>query len=217
MNREDATNWSLIGRLASSRGTEEDWRKFDGIYRGLIRAIASQSGLSAAEIEDVEQETMRTIWKKMSSQDSEFRIGSEYGAFRAWLRSVVRYRIQDQLRKRMPVSGGSSDRSDETARTSTIDRIPDAKEVKWEELFDREYQQQLYNRAVEMLRHSLNPLHFQIFDFYVLRGLPIEKIARGLEVSESLIYTTKNRVVKKLSQEVARLEQEILQARRPSK
>jgi hypothetical protein len=60
------------------------------------------------------------------------------------------------------------------------------------------------------VKPRLDPQKFQIFDFYVNREWPPEKVARTFNVSLNQVYLVKNRVTEMLRAEVRRLEQEVL-------
>jgi hypothetical protein len=50
---------------------------------------------------------------------------------------------------------------------------------------------------------------FQIFDFYVNKEWPPEKIAQTFHVTVNQVYLAKNRVTELLREEVGRLEKEV--------
>jgi hypothetical protein len=54
----------------------------------------------------------------------------------------------------------------------------------------------------------LDPQKFQIFDFYVNREWPPEKVAQTFSVTVNQVYLVKNRVTEMLRDEFRRLEQE---------
>ena len=95
---QDGTRSSLLVRIRDW-ADERSWREFHQRYHRLILAMALQSGLSREEAEDVIQETLLSIAKKMPG----FVYDRTEGSFENWIRSVTRHRILDQFRKRQPV------------------------------------------------------------------------------------------------------------------
>src|SRR6476659_3954586 len=92
-----ATRRSLVDRL----GNWEDqsrWQEFFEIYWKLIYSVARKSGLNDAEAQDVVQETIITVAKKIAK----LRYDPAIGSFKGWLLNITRWRIADQFRKRVP-------------------------------------------------------------------------------------------------------------------
>ena len=58
------------------------------------------------------------------------------------------------------------------------------------------------------VKRRLDPQKFQIFDFYVNREWPPEKVAQTFNVTVNQVYLVKNRVTEMLRDEFRRLEQE---------
>src|SRR6266545_4859896 len=106
MNKPDdsiQTRWSLIGRL-KDMDDQQSWQEFFDAYWKLIYAVALKAGLSDAEAQDVVQETVISVAKKMP----EFKCDPAAGSFKSWLLTLTRWRIVDQLRKRGSLGGISS-------------------------------------------------------------------------------------------------------------
>src|SRR5437016_1793823 len=74
------TRWSLVRRL-KDWDDHESWRDFFNTYWKLIYSAAMQSGLTDAEAQEVVQETVITVAKKMSS----FKADPAFGSFKGWL------------------------------------------------------------------------------------------------------------------------------------
>ena len=90
-----ATRRSLLSRLKESNA-EESWRQFFDTYWRLIYTTALGAGLTDAEAQEVVQETVLTVVKKIKS----FRYDPAVGSFKGWLLTIVRWRVADQFRKR---------------------------------------------------------------------------------------------------------------------
>jgi hypothetical protein len=65
------------------------------------------------------------------------------------------------------------------------------------------------NAAMDNLRRRIEPQRLQIFDFYVNKEWPPEKVAERFHVSIDLVYQVKHRVTEAIRAEVSRLEQEM--------
>lgn len=95
-----ATRPSLLARLKDwSRQTA--WREFNRDYAPLIRNVARKAGLTDAEADEVAQETLIAVAKKVGA----FEHAGNRGSFRAWLYQQARWRIADQFRARARLQG----------------------------------------------------------------------------------------------------------------
>src|SRR6266545_5812570 len=90
-----ATRPSLLARL-KDWSQQTAWREFDHDYAPLLRNVASKAGLTDAEADEVAQETLIAVAKKIG----EFKHAGNRGSFRAWLYQQARWRIADQFRAR---------------------------------------------------------------------------------------------------------------------
>src|ERR1051325_5230097 len=71
------------------------WQRFFDTYWKLIYSVARKSGLSDAEAQDVVQETVIAVARKMP----EFRYDPAKGSFKQWLLLITRRRTCDHLRR----------------------------------------------------------------------------------------------------------------------
>jgi RNA polymerase sigma-70 factor (ECF subfamily) len=215
------TRWSLIGRL-KDWSDQQSWQEFFDAYWRLIYTVALKSGLSDAEAQEVVQETVISVAKKMP----EFKCDPAAGSFKSWLLTLTRWRITDQMRKRksgMPSSGLDSlgerrdlpsrgdPQADETSRTATVERIPDPDGLELETIWNEEWEKNLLDAATERVKRQVDPEQYQLFDFHVLKQWPAKKVARKLGVSLSQVYFAKYKVSALLKKESKRLAEFLAQ------
>src|SRR5437016_14532682 len=101
MNKPDdsvQTRWSLIGRL-KNLDDQQSWQDFFDAYWKLIYSVALKAGLNDSEAQDVVQETVISVAKKMP----EFKADPAAGSFKSWLLTLPPWPITDQLRRRKNV------------------------------------------------------------------------------------------------------------------
>jgi hypothetical protein len=92
------TRRSLLARLRDWED-QASWREFFNTYWKFIYSLAIRSGLSDQEAEDVVQETVLSVAKKMP----EFVYDSERCSFKGWLtRDLVRRPFTGSIRTQMP-------------------------------------------------------------------------------------------------------------------
>jgi RNA polymerase sigma factor (sigma-70 family) len=197
------TSWTLIRKLRQSDCDEESWQMFYHIYEKLIYAVACKAGLRHQEAQDAVQETMRSVCAKIQ----DFVPDPKRGSFKGWLLQMARWRITDQLRAR-PASAPSV-ATDESRRTATIERVPDPASENLDAAWEEAWQKELFDAAVRRIQDKVSPDQFQIFDFYVLREMPVGKIARSLGVNVAQVYLARHRVLKLIKREVAALERKM--------
>ncbi len=185
---------------------DKSWQEFFDAYAKLIYRFAVKAGLNDAEAQDAVQETIITVAKNIQ----DFRYDRSVGSFKGWLLHIARWKVVDQFRKRRPGEGHPSRNSEKTTRTSTIQRIPDPAGLRLEIVWDEEWKISILEAATERVKHRVNPIHFQIFDMYVLRKWPVEKVTRALGVSDDQVYAAKSRISALLKKEIAVLERSIL-------
>lgn len=194
------TRATLLGRM-KNWNDQSSWQEFFEIYWKLIYGVARKTGLSDAEAQDVVQESMVAVAKHMPT----FKYDPAIGTFKAWLLTLTRWRIVDQLRKRGPIA---PHHDSDPERTATIERMADEKSPDWDTLWEADWQKTVLAAAMERVKRRLDPQKFQIFDFYVNREWPPEKVARTFNVTTNQVYLVKNRVTELLRDEFGRLEQE---------
>ena len=99
LNQLLPTRYSLLSRLKDYED-QESWRDFFETYWRLIYSTAIKAGLNDAEAQDVVQETILSVLRKIP----EFEYDPQIGSFKCWLLQLTTWRIIDQRRLRLPVS-----------------------------------------------------------------------------------------------------------------
>jgi RNA polymerase sigma-70 factor (ECF subfamily) len=195
------TRASLIARLKNWQD-QSSWQEFFDNYWKLIYGVARKSGLTDAEAQDVVQETMASVAKHMPG----FQYNPAIGSFKSWLLQMTRWRIIDQVRKRPP-DGLHHLASDHTG-TGTVEQVADPEHNALDDLWDKEWEQRLLDIAVSNVKRKLDPQKYQVFDFYVNKGWPPEKVAEQFQISVDQVYLAKHRITELIRAEVARLEKQ---------
>jgi RNA polymerase sigma factor (sigma-70 family) len=199
-----ATRRSLLSRLKQSNA-QESWREFFDTYWRLIYVTALNAGLTDTEAQEVVQETVLTIVKKIRS----FRYDPAIGSFKGWLLTIVRWRIADQFRKRpRQIQPPSSHRLTETSGTATLERIADPAAINLEAVWEEEWQRTLFAAALSRVKRQANARHYQMFDLHAVKHWSVDKVAQTLGVSAGQVRLAKHRITALMRREVARLEKE---------
>jgi RNA polymerase sigma factor (sigma-70 family) len=199
-----ATRRSLLSRLKQSNA-QESWREFFDTYWRLIYVTALNAGLTDSEAQEVVQETVLTVVRKIKS----FRYDPAVGSFKGWLLTTVRWRIADQFRKRpRQIQPPSARQAAETSMTATLDRIADPAAINLDAVWEEEWQRTLFAAALSRVKRQANARHYQMFDLHAVKHWSVDKVAQTLGVSTGQVRLAKHRITVLMRREVARLEKE---------
>ena len=213
------TRHSMLARLKDWED-QTSWREFFDTYWRLIYAVALKAGLSDAEAQDVVQETLLTVAKKVG----DFR-AQPAGSFKGWLLQITRRRIADQFEKRGKIGvhasacpsvvsrAGTPKRGlqhEDDTRTSTILRVPDPARFDLDVCWEEEWKKSLMEIATERVKNQVTPKQYQMFELYVLREWPVRKVAATLGVSATQVYLAKHRIGGLFKKEMRRRASELL-------
>jgi len=202
-DRYDAvpTRRSLLSRL-KNWDDRKSWQDFFDTYWKLIYSVARKAGLRDAEAQDVVQEVVIQVSRKIK----DLKYDPARGSFRGWLLNTTRWRIADQFRKRTPDRGGGKRGQDHARQTSTIENIPDPGGFDLDSVWEKEWQENLVDAAMARVRRKCNPRHYQIFDCYVIKDWPAKKVAKVLGVAPGQVYLAKHRIRAQVQKEIQYLE-----------
>ncbi len=200
------TRRSLLDRL---RNWEDHagWQEFFTTYWKFIYGVAIRSGLSDSEAEEVVQETVVSVARKMP----DFVYDPARCSFKGWLVHVTRLRIIDQFRRRQPTHGHTPEGPYDSRATPLIERIPDSGvNPPLESLWEEEWERNLIDAAMERVKLRVKPAHYQIFHLSAVKGLGTLEVARMLEVNPGQVYLVRHRLAREVKREVERLREKPL-------
>src|SRR5882672_4397959 len=192
------TRRTLLSRLRNL-DDQESWRTFFNLYWRLLYNVARKSGLDDGSAQEIVQDTVIAVARKMP----EFRYDPARGTFRQWLLRITRRRIIDHLRRiyrqppRAEVAPESLDQ-DEAHAAAIIDQSASAIDAAWNE----EWKKSTFDAALARVRAEINPRHFQVFDYCVLKDWPASKVAATLGLNAAQVYLAKHRVAQAMKHAV---------------
>lgn len=197
------THKSLLTRLKNWED-QEGWREFFDTYWRLIFSTALQAGLTEEEAEEVVQETILTVARRF--KEGKYEHDPKIGSFKGWLLNTTRWRIQDQFRKRSPAGQAARHARRDATRTPTTERVPDPASLDLDAIWERDWEQNLMEAAVERVRLQVDPKLFQLFHTHVVRGWPVRKVAEKLNANLAQVYYARHKISRLIQKEVRRLE-----------
>ncbi len=204
------TRQSFLSRL---RDWEDDgsWQEFFDNYWRFIYRAALRTGLSDAEAQDVVQETILSVAKRMPG----FKYDPESGSFKNWLLLITRRRIGDYLQREQRQKLCAGRTKDENTRRRracrrTLTALPDPTSSSLDQFWEAEWECNLISAALDRVKVRVSPRQFQIFDCHVVQQWPAAEVARALNVSIGKVYLAKCRISVLLRKEITRLKKQML-------
>lgn len=187
MSELPQTRQSLLVRLQGQ--TSDAWIEFLAIYEQAILNYARSRGLQDADANDVTQEVLAAVTKKVETWDpSEHR-----GTFRGWLFRVARNIAVDLTRAQSKSARPSGD--SQVARILSEAEDRDSGEA---EVFRAEYRRKVFQWAADRIRPEVKDSSWQAFWLTSVDGQKAEDVANQLGLSVGAIYAAKFRIVSRI-------------------
>lgn len=199
------TRQSLLDRL-KSLDDQSSWGDFFDTYWKLIYGVARKAGLNDAEAQDVVQETIISVARKIP----EFTYDPAAGSFKGWLMRLTRWRITDHVRKKYYEQKGEWKPRAQATDMTFLEQHPDPTEVDLEALWNEEWERHVMETALAKVRQNADPLQFQMFQLHVVGGVPATEVARRLGVKLPQVYFAKYKLTTLVRREVRRLEEKMV-------
>lgn len=186
------TPFSLLERLQQSPD-DTDWQRLVQVYGPLIRNWLRGCSLQDADVEDLAQDVLTAVVRKLP----EFRHNSRAGAFRAWLRMITVNRLREfwRSRKSRPQTPGGSD----FARM--VDQLEDPDSA-LSRLWNQEHDLHVIRRLFELIEPQFEDKSRQAFRYVVIEGLKAGLAAERLGISTNAVLIAKSRILKQLRREL---------------
>jgi len=195
MSTPSVTRASLLLRIRDS-ADRIAWTDFVQLYAPLIHAYGMHRGLQDADAADLVQEVLRRVARSMP----QFEYDRSRGTFRGWLLTVTRNEVRKiAARKGSPVQG-----SGDTHVRSVLEQQPDHSNTDGD--WDREYQWNLFLWAADHVKREFRAATWQAFWQSVVEGEAIDAVASTLNVSAGAVYIARSRVIARIRQEIAAVE-----------
>ncbi len=193
------TRTSLIAQIRSPQDREA-WDQFVIMYRPVIYRMARRRGMQDADAQDLVQTVLIRVagaiqgWEKSSPETK----------FRHWLRRVARNAIATAFsRQPKDVGVGGSEMLDLLAEQPAT-----AADIERELL--KESMRENYLRAALVVKADVDSESWRAFELTVVNGQPSEEVAKLLGKSMGAIYAARSRIMRRLREQVQRLQESSL-------
>jgi RNA polymerase sigma-70 factor (ECF subfamily) len=193
------TSLSLLAR--ANLNDAQSWRNILELYSPLVFFWCRQAGLNREDSADV----LQNVWQAVSSHLSQFQ-RQQAGAFRAWLWTITRNKLNDHFR-RQPVEqqalGGS------TAR-QFLQELPEFEPESYIADSSADGSGDVLRRALDLIRNNFESHTWNAFWLSAVDGQPAQAIAERLQMNLAAVYQAKARVLRRLREELAGLQDEVM-------
>lgn len=192
-----STSVSLLQRAREN--DRSSWERIVHVYSPLVYKWCRRYGLQDADAQDVGQDVLRSVFQNLAS----FRKERPGDSFRKWLKTITRNRVLDWARRH----GRQAKLNRELAAIPCAgdEIIGPIDESVAEQDSERKV---ILRRALELVREEFEPRTWNAFWQSVIDDLPASEVAQALGVSTNVVYLSKSRVLRRLSNLLAELIEE---------
>ena len=197
MNDIRTTRQTLIQRLKNT-DNEDAWKEFYDFYWQSITGWARRFGCSPAKADDVFQETMVCLLRKISS----FEYDPSRGSFRSYLKTIVKGRCYDLFRKESRYIATGNDDSEKEQSNSYLDIMSSGNADTLSLEDDNVWLNSLVRQALRRVYGKVDQVTYKSFCMYVLEDYSVDEVSKRLgDLRTGTIYQQKSRVLKMLERE----------------
>jgi len=194
MKQEFITRKTLLMR-ASDPNDHEAWEDFVYYYEDFLSLVFKRFLLSRSDCEDLKQEILVTLWQKLTDYDE------GKAQFRTWLTRIIRNAVINRIKK--------NSNKKKLANDEVIDVLKPYNSDDFDNLIQEEWEAYAATLALERIKPLFTENAIQVFQM-TLDNLNGHEISEHLNISVDSVYKMKNRVIRRLQEEIKliRLETE---------
>jgi RNA polymerase sigma-70 factor (ECF subfamily) len=187
---QSGTRVSLLARLRGDSTDQQSWQEFVGRYAPRVYGWCRARGLQQADAEDVTQDVLITLARRMRSFGYD-----PSSSFRAWLHRVTCNALSDFLSERWRRHGPASLEalSGLAARDDLLAHLAE------------EFDQEVLAVASDRVKARVPAHYWEAFRLTALEGLSGADAAAQLGMKVATVFTAKSKVQRQLREEVQRL------------
>ena len=192
--------WITTSTILRNLRHDDDgaWEQFVSRFQRPVSSFARGVGLSAADAEDVTQETLLAFVEG-------FRNGKydpAKGRLSRWLFGIAHRQILSERRR-----GGRREATvpPQTGTGTFWGNVPDEHEAS--NAWDAEWEQSLMHECIERARREFEHHTFRAFELAVQGTASATEVAQELEVQVKTVYNAKHRVLKRIRELREQLEE----------
>ncbi len=181
---------------------QSHWKEFFDTYWKIIYNFARRAGLGDADAQDVVQETVIYVARKMPT----FHYDPAVISFKNWMMQIARFRIIDHVRKGEYQNHGRKIARAEPLSTSLLEGRPELTAFELQSVWDEEWREHVVQAATERVKRRVSPGQYQMFHLHVMKKQPAKAVAQRLGVKLSEVYFARYKVSALVKKEIKLLE-----------
>ena len=187
----ETTSISMLDRLQQGPN-DTAWLRMVDLYTPLIRGWLRRYSLMDQDVEDIVQEVLAVVVRKLP----DFQKKPQIGAFRRWLRTITVNCLRDLWRSQRyrPRVTGKADFG------KILDQLEDP-ESALSKLWDHEHDLHVTRCLLEKIRPRFEDKTWQAFQRVAVEGASVDQTAQELGVTVNAVFIAKSRVIHALRQE----------------
>lgn len=190
------TRLTLLAKIRNSND-QAAWREFTDIYRPLLLAYISSRGLQADDAQDVVQEILVKLVRKLQAFD----LDHDRGRFRTWLYEVTRNAVIDWTRRQQRIARPTEEPEHylrQVEQAANADSLAE---------FALEHRRRVLDFAMEKVRQNLldggKEGKWKCFQQTTLDQRKAAEVATELDIQVASVYVNTSRVLKMIREECA--------------
>ena len=171
----DSVSTSVLER--ARQGDQDAAVQIDRLYSRLVCYWCWKKGVCPEDTLDISQETFVAVHQYLGS----FQRDSQSGGFRAWVKRITHNKINDHFRKQ------PKDVVVDPSKLEQIESPEDEQEISWE-------RQELFQKAVELIRQEFSQRDFEAFLRNSVDGTTATEIAREIGTTSNALHIAFSRI-----------------------
>jgi RNA polymerase sigma-70 factor (ECF subfamily) len=197
MSISTASGTSLTLLEGVRENDQRAWNRLVHLYGPLVHQWCRRAELNDEDAADVFQETFRAVARNLSN----YHPTRSVGAFRSWLRTIVRTKVVDHFRRvqRQPRAQGGTD-----AHIQLVNAADPLAEDSVEEAAVEHTT--VVSRAIDLVRSEFSAQNWQAFEQVVIGQQRAVDVAEQLGVNAQTIYQANYRIRRRLQKVLRDLE-----------
>ena len=184
------TRASLLLRI-KNRSDAGAWAEFHKLYAPLLYRYARSRGLPRQDAEEVRDECLEVVARKIPRFDYD----TEKGSFKNWLYRIASGKVIDLLRKH----------HERVADTQDLRDLRDAEPTP-DELWEQHWKYEHLKRCVEQIRGSVSKMNYEAFHMLLFEECTVEEVCARLGLNANQVYKAKSRVLQRVRQKLTELD-----------
>ena len=192
MKEKFVTRKTLLMR-ASDPDDQEAWEDFVYYYEDFLNLVFRRFLLSKSDCEDLKQEVLLTLWQKLCDYDE------ERAQFRTWLTRIIRNAVINRIKK--------NSNKKKLAQEEVVDMLKPYSSDDFDNLIQEEWEAYAATLALERIKPLFTEKAIEVFNMS-LDNLNGNEISERLNISVDSVYKMKNRVIRRLQEEIKLIRSE---------